>query len=283
MSDFEIGTNGIKIPENTVKTIYNDIAHPVLLEAGKTMAIPFKAINWLAEVAKAYCVDKMANTEKLKNCVQKRIESIPDEELREPPKNIVVPAILSNSYTDSEELRLMYANLIANSMNKQQKHSAHPAFVEIIKQLTPSEALLLKSSNILTHTTPICQIRYQKKSSFNNLPHHNLASNHIIREFNEGVTALKYYIPSLKHIPVQDLQIMMDNFIRLNLVEVLTGKISINKDSYIDFYKDEFNIELEHSYASQNEDQWKDYELAHVLYVMAPTDFGRSFYKVCVE
>ena len=165
MSDFEIGTNGIKIPENTVKTIYNDIVHPSFSEAGKTMAIPFKAINWLAEVAKAYCVDKMANTEKLKNCVQKRIESIPDEELREPPKNIVVPAILSNSYNDSEELRLMYANLIANSMNKQQKHPAHPAFVEIIKQLTPSEALLLKSSNILTHTTPICQIRYQKKSS----------------------------------------------------------------------------------------------------------------------
>ena len=283
MSDFEIGTNGIKIPENTVKTIYNDIVHPSLSEAGKTMAIPFNAINWLAEVAKAYCVDKMANTEKLKNCVQKRIESIPDEELREPHKNIVVPAILSNSYTDSEELRLMYANLIANSMNKQQKHPAHPAFVEIIKQLTPSEALLLKSSNILTNTTPFCQIRYQKKSSFGNYSHHNLASNNIIRKFNEGVTAFKYYIPSLKNIPVPDLQIMMDNFIRLNLIEVLTGKISTNKDSYIDFYKDEFNIELEHSYVSQNEDQWKDYELAHVLSVMTPTDFGMSFYEVCVE
>lgn len=283
MSDLKIGTNIINIPENTANTIYNDIAHPVLLEAGKTMAIPFKAINWLAKLAGDYCVDKMANTAKLKDCVQKRIESIPDEELREPPKNIVVPAILSNSYTDSEELRLMYANLIANSMNKQQKHPAHPAFVEIIKQLTPSEALLLKSSKILTDTTPFCQIRYQKKSSFGNYSHHNLASNNIIRKFNEGVTAFKYYIPSLKNIPVPDLQIMMDNFIRLNLIEVLTGKISTIKDSYIDFYKDEFNIELEHSYVSQNENQWKDYELAHVLSVMTPTDFGMSFYEVCVE
>ena len=283
MSDFEIGTNGINIPENTANTIYNDIARPVLVEAGKTMAIPFKAINWFAKQAGDYCVDKMTNTTKLKDCVQKRIESIPDEELCEPPKNIVVPAIISNSYTDSEELRLMYANLIANSMNKQQKHPAHPAFVEIIKQLTPSEALLLKSSKILTDTTPFCQIRYQKKSSFGNYSHHNLASNNIIRKFNEGVTAFKYYIPSLKNIPVPDLQIMMDNFIRLNLIEVLTGKISTNKDSYIDFYKDEFNIELEHSYVSQNEDQWKDYELAHVLSVMTPTDFGMSFYEVCVE
>ena len=283
MSDFEIGTNGINIPENTANTIYNDIARPVLVEAGKTMAIPFKAINWFAKQAGDYCVDKMTNTTKLKDCVQKRIESIPDEELCEPPKNIVVPAIISNSYTDSEELRLMYANLIANSMNKQQKHPAHPAVVEIIKQLTPSEALLLKSSKILTDTTPFCQIRYQKKSSFGNYSHHNLASNNIIRKFNEGVTAFKYYIPSLKNIPVPDLQIMMDNFIRLNLIEVLTGKISTNKDSYIDFYKDEFNIELEHSYVSQNEDQWKDYELAHVLSVMTPTDFGMSFYEVCVE
>lgn len=76
---------------------------------------------------------------------------------------------------------------------------------------------------------------------------------------------------------------MMDNFIRLNLIEVLTGKISTNRDSYIDFYKDEFNIELEHSYVSQNENQWKGYELAHVLSVIIPTDFGRSFYAVCVE
>lgn len=283
MSDFEIGTNGIKIPENAVNTIYNDIAHPVLLEAGKTMAIPFKAINWLAKLAGDYCVDKMANTAKLKDCVQKRIESIPDEELREPPKNIVVPAIISNSYTDSEELRLMYANLIANSMNKQQKHPAHPAFVEIIKQLTPSEALLLKSSKILTDTTPICQIRYQKKSSFDNYSHYNLASNHIIRDLNEGVTAFKYYIPSLKNIPIRDLQIMMDNFIRLSLLDMPTSRVAVNKDSYADFYKDEFNTKLEVMYSHSNEDLWKDYELAHILSIITPTDFGRSFYKVCVE
>lgn len=76
---------------------------------------------------------------------------------------------------------------------------------------------------------------------------------------------------------------MMDNFIRLNLVEVLAGKISINKDSYIDFYKDEFNTKLEVMYSHSDENLWKDYELAHILSVISPTDFGKSFYSVCVE
>ena len=152
-----------------------------------------------------------------------------------------------------------------------------------IKQLTPSEALLLKSSKILTDTTPICQIRYQKKSSFDNYSHYNLASNHIIRDLNEGVTAFKYYIPSLKNIPIRDLQIMMDNFIRLSLLDMPTSRVAVNKDSYADFYKDEFNTKLEVMYSHSNEDLWKDYELAHILSIITPMDFGRSFYKVCVE
>lgn len=46
---------------------------------------------------------------------------------------------------DSKELREMYANLLASSMNADKKWNVHPAFVDIIKQLNPDEAKILKS------------------------------------------------------------------------------------------------------------------------------------------
>ena len=45
---------------------------------------------------------------------------------------------------NNEELRNMYANLLASSMNKTVKNHVHPSFVEIIKQLSPDEAKILQ-------------------------------------------------------------------------------------------------------------------------------------------
>lgn len=45
---------------------------------------------------------------------------------------------------DNEDLRDLYPNLLATSMDQATTASAHPAFVEIIKNLSPDEARLLK-------------------------------------------------------------------------------------------------------------------------------------------
>ena len=55
-----------------------------------------------------------------------------------------MPALQAISYSmDSEELRNMYANLLAKAMNVDEKDKVHPAFVELIKQMAPREALIL--------------------------------------------------------------------------------------------------------------------------------------------
>ena len=282
MSDLEINSNGIKIPGEVITTAYNDAIHPGLSEAGKTIALPFRAINWIAEVAGDYCVAKMKNTQKLQESVQEKIADIPEEQLCEPAKNIAVPAILSNSYTDDDELRSMYANLLANSMNQQKAYHAHPSFVEIIKQLTPNEALLLKSSNLLKRNVPTCQIRYQEKSSYSNVNGYNLSPSNIVRDFQTGIPIVKYYIPSIENISIDEIQVMIDNFIRLSLVENPSGKILIDKEIYQVFYKDNFSANLEVTY-SQSNNSLSNYEIAHILGYITPTTFGERFYKICVE
>lgn len=82
-----------------------------------------------------------------------------------PEAYVAVPTIQALSYSmDKEDLRNLYANLLASSMNKNKKDAVHPSFVEIIKQLTPDEAKLINEiANI--GSFPIISIRRFEKDS----------------------------------------------------------------------------------------------------------------------
>lgn len=83
--------------------------------------------------------------------------------IESPDPHIAVPALQYISYCmDNDELRDMYANLLANSMNKVVKNGVHPGFVEIIKQLSPDEARLLKQFKIET-IVPTITVRLKMK------------------------------------------------------------------------------------------------------------------------
>jgi Abortive infection alpha len=77
--------------------------------------------------------------------IKQKYLAIPEDQRLEPKLNIVGPALEASKYhIEEEEIRSMFANLIASSMNTELASKTHPAFVEIIKQLTPLEAKLLK-------------------------------------------------------------------------------------------------------------------------------------------
>lgn len=125
--------------------IYQDAVQPAAKEIGtalqtvaKTIHIvlaPVSALVWGYEQIKDFVSTKVA--EKLKD--------VPPENIATPKPNVAGPALESLKYTGHEEmLRDMYANLLAASMDTRTASGAHPAFVEIIRQLTPDEARLLR-------------------------------------------------------------------------------------------------------------------------------------------
>lgn len=88
-----------------------------------------------------YEVKKEAEIEAYKQTIINEISKIPEEKLVEPPLNIVGPALeASKYYIDSDEIKSMFAKLIASSMNIDSKDFTHPSFIEIIKQLSPLDA-----------------------------------------------------------------------------------------------------------------------------------------------
>ncbi len=125
--------------------IYEDALQPAMKELGtalqtvaKTIHVvlaPVSALVWSYDQIKDFVSTKVA--EKLKD--------VPPENISTPKPNVAGPALESLKYTGHEEmLRDMYANLLAASMDTRTAGGAHPAFVEIIRQLTPDEARLLR-------------------------------------------------------------------------------------------------------------------------------------------
>lgn len=84
--------------------------------------------------------DALADVEQL---VTKKLQDIPPEQIVSPSPRIVVPTLQNASITEEKEIRILYANLLANSMDKIMKDGIHPSFVQIVNQLCPDEAKIL--------------------------------------------------------------------------------------------------------------------------------------------
>jgi Abortive infection alpha len=75
----------------------------------------------------------------------RRLQNVPKEQIIPPRPIVAVPTLEAIRLVGGEpELREMYANLLASSMNSQTATYAHPAFVEIIRQMVTEEARLFE-------------------------------------------------------------------------------------------------------------------------------------------
>lgn len=73
------------------------------------------------------------------------MKNVSEENIVQPENYVAEPALQQIAYCfDSDELRNMYANLLSSSMQKDKKWEVHPRFVDIIKQLSPDEAKIIR-------------------------------------------------------------------------------------------------------------------------------------------
>ena len=76
--------------------------------------------------------------------LKEKIKDIPEENLQVPPTRVSGPALEALRYAyDEEELREMFENLLASSMDNRKDIEVHPAFVEAIKQMSCLDAKVL--------------------------------------------------------------------------------------------------------------------------------------------
>lgn len=72
------------------------------------------------------------------------VSKIPEDKKCEPDMQVVAPALEDAKYcVEKQELRTLFAKLIAASINTEKNMKIHPLFPDIIKRMSSSDALLL--------------------------------------------------------------------------------------------------------------------------------------------
>lgn len=124
--------------------IYQDAIRPLAKEAGKALELVGRTVNaalapirgavWGIEQIEAFVTVK----------VSERLKDVPIGEIVTPDLSVAGPVLESLRFAGhKEKLCEMYANLLAASMTNSVASSAHPGFVEIIRNLCSDEAKLL--------------------------------------------------------------------------------------------------------------------------------------------
>lgn len=188
--------------------------------------------------AAALLKEKQAlNVEKMRNETLSEAAKILPENIQEPPLNILGPALeASKYYIEEEELRKMFAKLIASSMDKTKAPQVHPSFVEIIKQLSSKEALLLKDFNSRNPFAKIVLIEDKEDPSIEDFMSNDINSMEKISTMfgRKSKTILDYFYYSENNKDFLDNDFSISALNRLGLIQVeshiiLSDNVAYNK------------------------------------------------------
>lgn len=164
--------------------------------------LPLAALNFGIEKARIYFAERFQNE------MAAKAASIPADEIVEPKSSIAGPTLQGLAFTHEEpDLKAMYLSLLATAMDKRVSQSAHPAFVEIIKQINAGEVPLLRAILLNPNLQPIVEIRLITNAT---------------RDFQ---TLRRHYAGLINVHTNEDSELpefpaMVDNWIRLGLVDV---------------------------------------------------------------
>lgn len=220
----------------------------------RQLLTPFKTIIWRFDNTLG-TVDTTL-TDKLKN--------ISADNLQTPAAYIVGPTMDALKYVDQyDDLKNLYANLLANAMDKQYSNAILPSYIDIIKSLSPDEAVLL---TIFIGSETIPYVNIIQKANKETKAFSVVLENHtcLIQEFNIAIAQ------------PDNMPLYFSNFVRLGLLTSPEG----------------FSLERERYNALENCDRLQQlkkdieqmgyvYETQRRFYKL--TLFGKQFVKMVVQ
>lgn len=146
-----------EVGKEIAKDMYEDVGKPVLNPSGQAVGLIPRAIKAALLPIEKWILAREYNLKETEKILEKKLKNVKPEDILTPEPYIAVPTLQYISYCmDSNQLRNMYANLLASSMNKNTKNRVHPGFSEIIKQLSSDEAKILKEFYKLKQIPRIC-------------------------------------------------------------------------------------------------------------------------------
>ena len=189
------------------------------------------------------------------------VSNIPIDQRQEPKLSVLGPALeASKYYIDDEELRSLFAKLIAASMDNSKNEVLQPAFVEIIKQMSPIDAKnLINLYDIKDKQNPIVSIILESKDSKN------------YKEVFDH-----FYIENIGNISHVRVASSLLNLKRLGLIEINYGVFLSDENRYLSYE----NHPIINQFKNEYNDDLHSIKLKKGLIKI--TNFGMDFCKICI-
>ncbi|MDV6367378.1 DUF4393 domain-containing protein [Bacillus cereus] len=255
---------------NLIPKFLDEAVMPVAKKAGNTLSsiwtLAFGGIDIYAEKTQ---LKRIHAYNQFKKELEQEVSSIPEGNIVEPPLHIVGPSLeASKYYFENDELRKMFAKLIAASINSATISKAHPSFIEIIKQLSPLDAMNL---NLFKNRSryPIAQYVYVADGHYGSMP---IKANIFLENFK-----------------VQDIDLnatSISNLNRLGLISISYTEHLLNDSHYDKFMQNEYRNKLKKDLDEKNsklpQENIGHNDVAIRKGIVSITPFGESFIEICI-
>lgn len=243
----------------TAPTLYEDALQPTVQEVGKFAARIPRAINAAFSGLDKWILNKEYAIDETKKLLERKLENVDPDKIVEPEAYVAVPAIQAISYSmNSEELRNLYANLLAKAMNSDTKDMVHPSFVEIIKQISPIDSLVFKTI-MERGGNPLISLIYENEEK------DNLTINMNITDINIA--------------SIESINISIDNLIKQSLITIPSGRYYIEENLY-----DQLLSSTQYKIAQQKfSSPPNGFKLTYKKGLIEKTSLGNAFYDTCVN
>jgi hypothetical protein len=215
--------------------------------------LPLAAMNYGVAKAKEYFQTRFARD------VDEATKHIPPEHIVEPKPSVVGPALQALAFTHEEEqLKNLYLKLMATAMDGRSASKAHPAFVEVIKQMTSEEAVHLYKLLKFPYL-PMAELKLHRHDSTG----HQVLARHLIPYV---------YVDTGEQLEHPGHETMVDNWARLGLVTVTYQTLSLSGSNAYDW------VRKRPEYLRLKElHETKETEVLIGKGLLTVTSFGRQF------
>lgn len=242
--------------DNAVKNISDKPTQEIGGLLGDCIFLVFGGISQRAELKRAKYAHEL---QQFKKELNNKISVISTDKLIEPDVQVVCTALDNMKYcVEIPELRNMFSTLLANSLNEDTYNIAHPAYGEIIRQLTAFDAnvlIWLKEQEEI----PTIRLRIQNK------------------EKNEYVQIPNIYL--VNDFGNHDkLQVALDNLSRLKIIDLNLETSFADKTLYNIIRE---NAEYKNDINTLKEQIGDEQEIKDSFGEITITQFGQQFIEAC--
>lgn len=123
-----------------ITELYRDLAQPATREVGEAFGNAAK----VARFALAPIDYLAAQHHRWKRYLERVAEKVPDERRIEAHPQLAGPVFAGLQYVEETGINAeLFLNLLARAIDRERVSEAHPAFAQLISQLSPDEALIL--------------------------------------------------------------------------------------------------------------------------------------------